>query len=78
MPSFWSLLIKLILFGYFFVYSSINIFVLSEFLQKSVFKKVIEELKEGNMFQPYKHLLTSGYCIILYMFALKYFQWPHL
>ena len=35
----------------------------SEFLQKSVFKKVIEELKEGNMFQPYKHLLTSGYCI---------------
>lgn len=35
----------------------------SEFVQKSVFKKVIEELKEGKIFQPYKHLLTSGHCI---------------
>lgn len=35
----------------------------SKFLQKSVFKKVIEELKEDKKFQPYKYLLTSGCCI---------------
>ncbi len=35
----------------------------SKFLQESVFKKVIEELKENKRFQPYKYLLTSGCCI---------------
>ena len=35
----------------------------SDFLQNSVFKKVIEELKDGRQYQPYRHLLVSGCCI---------------
>lgn len=35
----------------------------SKFVQSSTFKKGIEELKAGKIYQPYRHLLVSNCCI---------------